>query len=116
MSDKKRGILQYIVCILLVFLCLWQGFMAWATYQFVDVFKSFDEETDLTTLLGLIQPLIWLLLLCTALIAFDIFRRKDFLLLNSLAILFALIIGTLFVQSFVNYSAYTSISEMSTAN
>ena len=104
--------LKYLVCILLVLLCIWQGFIARGANQFITLFRSFNEEHDLAVLLTYSQPFIWLYLICTALVAFDIFRRKKFLFLNSFVITFALTIGTVLIQFFVIFSAYIPIFEM----
>lgn len=112
MTDIKTLIIRYAVCLYLSLLCIWQAILAWSTNQFVSLFESFGKESAITIILSYSQPLIWIFMILTALISYDIFRRKELLVTNTFAIVASISIATILIQLFVVVGAYTPTLEM----
>ena len=112
MTDKKTLIIKYLACLYLSLLCIWQAILAWVTNQFVTLFESFGKESSITIILSYSQPLIWMFLILTAILSYDIFRRKVLLLTNTFAITASITIATILIQLFVVVGAYTPTLEM----
>lgn len=109
---QLREVLKSIVIVLLSALCMWQGYLAVGAHEMAEVMHEFNNGEGMAVFIIYSQPLIWLFLLLTALIAMDIFRRKDFLIVNSFGVALALAVGTVFLQLFVVVGGYAPIFEL----
>lgn len=117
MEDKsqKFRILRYIFFCLLSLLCAGQIYIAIAVHNMSALFRSFDAKENLAIFIIYSEPFIWIYSIVTALIAIDIFRRKVFLILNSVCISISLLLGTVFIMTFVVLGGYGQLFEMGAA-
>jgi hypothetical protein len=78
--------------------------------------KLGETPNNLVVFIVWTQPLMWMFVVVTFVLAVDVLRRRQFLLLSSVACLLAVILGTAFLQVLVVLSGYAPIFDLGNAS
>lgn len=111
MRENIRKIFKYAICAILGLVSIWQIYLAIIANRMAEM-NSFLTKPSLAVFLYYSQPFIWFYLVVTLLLAIDIYRRNDLLILNSICILVVILLGTLFIQLFITLGGYIPILEI----
>ena len=110
-TSQRAG--RWITGLLLLLIAAHQVRLGVHVWQLMEVFPNFGETpNNLVVFLVWTQPLMWLFVAVTLVLAFDVFRRPRFLLLNSTLGVLSIALGTAFLQLLVMLSAYAPILDL----
>jgi len=98
----------------LTFLFIWQGYLANFLHRVADVFADVEPPPNMLAFLAWTQPLIWLFMLLTAVAMFDIYRRNQFLVLNSITVISIVAIATVAFHVLTLFAGYGPVLELGT--
>jgi len=118
-APEKLGHLvgRWVACLLLVAIAAYQAYLGMQVWKLNDLFAIVgDTPNMLIMFLVWTQPLLWLFLLTTIVLAFDLLRRPRLLVVNSVATVLAVALGTAFLHLLVMLSAYASIFDLGKAS
>jgi hypothetical protein len=103
----------------LILLCAvaWQSYLGIHVGQLRGALEKLGETpNNLVVFIVWTQPLMWVFVVVTLVLAIDVLRRREFLLLSSVASLLAVILGTAFLQVLVVLSGYAPIFDLGKAS
>ena len=103
----KSAIITILIC-----LCLWQVYLVIGAHDMASLMTDMDNTKGVAVFIIYSQPLIWIFLALTVLTTIDIFLRKNFLILNSLASMLAFAVGTAIIHLYILVSGYAPIIEL----
>ena len=93
-------------------LAAWQVVLAVLAWQMKSLFQGIETPQNLAIFIIWSQPLMWLLIVVTFVLAADIARRPKFLLLSSSVSVLAIVLATAFLQLVVLLGSYAPIFEL----
>jgi hypothetical protein len=99
---------------MLTLLFIWQGFLANFLHRVSEVFANVEPPPNMLVFLTVAQPLIWLFMLLTAVAMFDIYRRNQFLVLNSVTVISIVTIANCAFHILTLYAGYGPVLELGT--
>jgi len=95
----------------------WQVYLGIHVGQLKAVLdKLGDTPNNLVVFIAWTQPLMWVFVVVTFVLAVDVLRRPRFLLVNSVASVMAVILGTAFLQVLAVLSGYAPIFDLGKAS
>ena len=103
---------RYFVIVILLVLFVWQGFTAYVLNQISLFFSNYEQHLTSTSLINILQPFIWLFMFLTLSVIYTIYKRKKFLVGNSLMFVAIIVIGTLFLGGVVAFYGYQPFIEL----
>lgn len=114
MNERANRIGKALAGVLLALGALWQAALA---IQVARVASLFDQSSVKPVDLGAMfvvfsQPFMWVLVATTVVLAFDIMRREKFLLLNTVAVVLAVALGTAFLHMLVVVGGYGYVAQL----
>ena len=116
MDISKSHLGKAAVTLILVSLMLWQLSLIYTAKEFASLFKDFGGESDLSVFVSASQPFMWVFSLTTLVVLIDILKRNNILIINTLSIIAAIAIGTIFLQIMVMLGGYLPIIELGNVN
>ena len=98
--------------LILVILFAWQCLIAYLLHDIVNSFKEFEPANYKVEFMTFVQPYIWVFMILTLGIIFDVFKRSKFLILNSILIIAIIAVSNGTLSFFIVMEAYEPIMNL----
>lgn len=108
----KKSVLKYSSIALLICFSVWQGVLYWSSFQFSVLYNSLGSSHPLVKTLQASEYLALSLVVVFLLLAFDIWRRKEVLVMNVIMIILLSGLSCLVMQNLAIAGSYTPIMEV----
>lgn len=108
----KSSIGKVASLVLMTCLFIWQGILAYLVYEISRLFTDMETPSNMIVFIAWTQPFIWLFMFLTVLAIYDIIRRRNFLVLNTIALISIIAVANVFLQILVVLAGYAPIFEL----
>lgn len=105
--------MKVIIIIILSCSVIWQVYLLYFLSEMNDVIEAFGAEPgNMLMFLSLTQPIVLILVMATIVAIYDIYKRKELLVLNGAVIVFLVFVSTAASHLLSMLSGYGPIFEM----
>lgn len=101
-----------VVCLFFAALGVWQIILSIQLMAFTKLVRESGLEGGMAGFIAWMQPFAWLLIMVTVILAIDVVRRTEVLVLNAVATVLCAAAGTMLLQALMVVSVHAAIGGM----